>query len=39
MLEACDSRHMGRDLPADDFIQYEKCLIDYDKVSNQVKKS
>ena len=38
-LEVCDGYQIGRELPADDVIQYEKCLIDFDKVSDQVKKS
>jgi hypothetical protein len=38
-LEVCDGYHLRRELPADDVIQYEKCLIDFDKVSNQVRKS
>jgi hypothetical protein len=38
-LEVCDGYHLGRELPAEDVIQYAKCLIDFDKVSDQVKKS
>jgi hypothetical protein len=38
-LEVCDGFQIGRELLADDVIQYEKCLIDFDKVSNQVKRS
>jgi hypothetical protein len=38
-LEVCDGFHIGRELLADDVIQYEKCLIDHDKLSEKDKKS
>lgn len=38
-LEVCDGFHIGRKLPPDDVIKYEKCLIDYYKLSEQDKKS
>jgi len=38
-LQVCDGFHIGRKLSADDVIQYEKCLIYYDKLSDKDKKS